>query len=285
MLTDNIYVINLDNSTERLQNITKNFNENGIKFNRYSAIYGKTMDSETLDKNTTLLCKTIFCNYGIIGCAMSHLNLWKQLVNDQNANYYIIFEDDALIDKDFKTVIEEIDAIKEQLDFDILSLFCGPGHNCYHYKKIYKLSNGISIGKPIYPLLFTSYIISKKGAVKLLSLIDKINYHIDFEVATQIYLSGVNYLSLDKNIVLNNWSSESTIETHNHKSIVLSLLNILRLKQIYWLLNVSVLTINLKYTINLYTVLLIVLLIINMLWIKSIIIYAIIFAELILIFQ
>ena len=54
MLTDNIYVINLDNSTERLQNITKNFNENGIKFNRYSAIYGKTMDSETLDKNTTL---------------------------------------------------------------------------------------------------------------------------------------------------------------------------------------------------------------------------------------
>lgn len=284
MLLDNIYVINLDRSKDRLNNISKNFSEYGVKFNRYSAVDGKKLDSETINQSSTMLCKTLLCNHGIIGCAMSHLNLWKKLSSDDKTNYYIIFEDDAIINENFKNTVSEIDKIKDQLNFDILSLYCGPSINCQQYQDVYKLPNGIIIGKPIYPLSFTSYIISKNGANKLLSLIKKINYHIDFEVASQIFFSNINFLSLNKNIITHNWDTKSTIELHKHKSIVLYLLNFSGLSQVYWILNLSVFTVNLKYTINLYIALLIFIFIINMLWFKNTCIYILIIIELILYF-
>lgn len=45
---------------------------------------------------------------GVIGCAMSHTNLWNQLVKDDDADVYLVFEDDAKLDTDFKQKITEI---------------------------------------------------------------------------------------------------------------------------------------------------------------------------------
>lgn len=258
-LLNNIYVINLAKSIDRLNIIKSHFDQHNIKFNRFDAIYGKELEDITIEKNVGMLCKNLLCNYGMIGCAMSHMELWKKLVNDNGTDYYIIFEDDAIIDYSFVGTINEIDAIKHQLNFDILSLYCGPGPNCVHTKHLYTLENGVSIGKPLFPLSLTSYIISKNGAKKLLSIIGKIKYHIDMEIALNNLGGHITYLSLDKNLVQHNWDAQSTIEHHNSKSIMFNILLKMGFINTYWLLNLSVITFKLHYTINLYQILLVIL--------------------------
>jgi len=39
---------------------------------------------------------------GFMGCALTHLMLWKHLLNDKDNDYYVILEDDAELCKDFK---------------------------------------------------------------------------------------------------------------------------------------------------------------------------------------
>lgn len=285
MLLDNIFVINLDRSTERLKNITKNFQEHGINFERYGATEGIKLSYNEIENEASLLCRTLICNYGMVGCAISHKNLWKRLVSDPNADYYIIMEDDAIIDNDFKNIIQEIDSIKDKLNIDILSLYCGPFKNvqCNHITQVYTLSNGIIIGKPIFPLSLIGYIISKQGAKKLLSSIIKINAGIDTEMALKNMFDDLNYYSLSKNIIKHNWDMLSEIEVnHDNKSILLNILLALGLNDIYWLLNSVILTLFLKYTINLYLIILIFLLILNVLIFKNKFLYIFIILEIIL---
>ena len=47
---------------------------------------------------------------GVIGCALSHYNLWKMLLNDFNNNYYCIFEDDIIFIDNFKEKLERKEA-------------------------------------------------------------------------------------------------------------------------------------------------------------------------------
>ncbi len=283
MLLDNIYVINLDKSTDRLKHIKQNFNDHHIKFKRFSAIEGKKINDNILNDETTIACRTIFCNYGIIGCAMSHIALWKQLIND-TTDYYIILEDDSIIDDNFINTINEINSIKNKLNFDILSLYCGPNLNCIQYEYVHELSNGNIIGRPLYPLSMASYIINKNGAKKILSLLDKINYHIDFEVAWKSLFYDINYFSLNNNIIKHKWDTKSTIETYNHKSILLFILEKLGFHEIYWILNLSAFTLFMKYTINIYLLLIIIILILNMIWFKNTFLYVFTMLEIILYF-
>lgn len=286
MLLDNIYVINLDRSTDRLTNLQNNFKEYNIKFTRFSAIEGKNVSNDQLIKTTSFLCRNFLCNYGIVGCALSHINLWKKLVLDQKTDFYVVMEDDAVINDNFKKTINEIDNIKYDIDFDIISLHCIREYNCRQYGKTkIKLSDGTVIGKTLFPLSTTSYILSKKGAIKLLSLFDKIYYHIDVEIAIKSKFNDINYYSLNKNLIDHNWEEASTVAVTNHKTIMLYTLDKLGLKEIYWVLNSPTFTIRMTYPINLYMVLLTFLLILNIVWFKNIFIYVFILIEYILYFS
>lgn len=285
MLLDNVHVINLERSKDRLYNISKNLGKYNIKFKKFSAIEGKKLTEEQIYDNTTYACRLILCNHGLVGCALSHISLWKELINDNTTNHYIILEDDSIIDSEFKNVITEIDNIKDKLNFDILSLYCGQSINCHQYENIYKLSNGIIIGRPIYPLSMTCYIINKQGAKKLLSLIDQINYHIDFEIAWKTLFNDIKYYSLNRNIIKHNWETKSTIESHGTQSIFMYIIDKIGLNQVYWILNIPAFTLFMKYTINLYMVLLITLLIINIIWFKNIYLYIFIIIEIIFYFS
>lgn len=101
-LLDNIYVINLDRSHDRLANIKRNLLTCDIKFHRFAAIDGKQLTDKKISESTSLFCRTFLCNYAIVKCALSHISLWSKLVDDK-ADYYIIMEDDAIIDNNFST--------------------------------------------------------------------------------------------------------------------------------------------------------------------------------------
>ena len=43
---------------------------------------------------------------GVIGCALSHYNLWKALIEDKNHAFYLIMEDDFTLCEGFKKRME-----------------------------------------------------------------------------------------------------------------------------------------------------------------------------------
>src|SRR3990172_1806085 len=124
MLLDNIYVINLDKDKERLHKITENFKKYNLKFNRFPAVYGKNLSKNELEEGTTPLCRSILCNFGVVGCALSHKALWKKLVDDIYNDYYVILEDDATIDNKFVNIIPKIEEKLVKYDIDLLQLYC-----------------------------------------------------------------------------------------------------------------------------------------------------------------
>jgi GR25 family glycosyltransferase involved in LPS biosynthesis len=279
MILDNIWVINMDKSKDRLQNITNNFNSLNIKFNRFSAVDGKKINDEELDNKITNLCKNLLCNRGIVGCAESHKTLWRQLVNDKNTNYYMILEDDVVLDKKSIEIINKLEPKISEFNIDYISLYCinlGCGFN-----KVEFVIDDYKFGKPLFPLQTCGYIITKNGASKLLNDLGKTDYHIDVEIALNNYKNNFNYFTSDKNIISVNEKNETTIG-NNEKCITNKVLKNIGLDYYSWLLNTPIFTVRMTYVINGMLILLILLLILNKKKINSEILFWFIVLELFL---
>jgi glycosyl transferase family 25 len=282
MILDNIYVINLDKSKDRLKNVSENMKKLNLSFTRFPAIDGSKVDPTKLKHLVSFWGRTILSNYGMIGCALSHKELWNRLKND-NVDYYLIMEDDFIFDNDFINKVNKIEKYRNNIDFDIISLHCL--FRTPFDRKIIKFEDLILVRSP-FPLSTTSYIISKRGAYRLLTMINKVNYHIDFEIALRTINDSIRYFILDKNIVHLNRKLVSTVQTTGHKSIFLEILkNIFPNTHVYDNMNISVLTLFMKYRISTYLVILIILLVINILYFNNIYLYFLIILEIVLYFM
>lgn len=100
---DKIVYINLDESTERKEEIEKQFNLINLNVERYSAVNGKKLENPL-----TLTRKgRVFMNLGEVGCLMSHLNIIKQAKQEQLKNI-LIMEDDLLFRKDTNEIFDRL---------------------------------------------------------------------------------------------------------------------------------------------------------------------------------
>lgn len=72
-----IYVINLQESKNRLKLINSQFNKQNIKFTRFPAVNGKKIDILKLKNDNILHNENM--KKGNLGCSLSHLTLWKTL--------------------------------------------------------------------------------------------------------------------------------------------------------------------------------------------------------------
>ena len=103
-----IKIVNLERREDRKEETIKKLLEAGIKTEDYDFI--KAVDGKLLEPSSRL--KHLFRNNdfgsrrGVIGCALSHYNLWCQLLNDPDNEYYIIMEDDFTLCKNFKQQLE-----------------------------------------------------------------------------------------------------------------------------------------------------------------------------------
>jgi GR25 family glycosyltransferase involved in LPS biosynthesis len=96
---DKIYVINLKKNCDRLKVFMKRAKKANIQVERFDAIYGKD-----LPENHPYIHKYFVKNHnlnpGQIGCALSHIKIWEDAIKNNYKNI-IVFEDDAVIPKDF----------------------------------------------------------------------------------------------------------------------------------------------------------------------------------------
>jgi glycosyl transferase family 25 len=94
------FLINLDRRNDRLERIKTFSNFLPSDLQRVSAYDGKDL---IITKRLRSFCKN--CDYamrpGVIGCALSHLKLYKNLLEDEIVDGYLIFEDDVSPSVDF----------------------------------------------------------------------------------------------------------------------------------------------------------------------------------------
>jgi glycosyl transferase, family 25 len=92
-----IYLINLDRTPGRLAEFQRR-NAHLCDVERYPAIDGRTIDREKLINERII---TRDCRYkgGPLGCAMSHISLWRKAVDDQRT--ITVAEDDAVFSRCF----------------------------------------------------------------------------------------------------------------------------------------------------------------------------------------
>lgn len=193
---DNVYVINMDKSSDRLKNMERNVPIMGKPFNRISAIVGKELSKEDLKQYTTDSCQ-LFCTPSMIGCYLSHKKTWETMIAN-NDKYALIMEDDCeLIDsfqQDLKNVLDEL--ILRDPDFDFIYLgclgMCDPekSYNSIAYLQGLFMSHFDSNKKqvshtysfiPEAPIGFHCYIISQKCAKEIVKHMNKANHHVDVD--------------------------------------------------------------------------------------------------------
>jgi len=226
-----IHVINLKRDTEKWKLFQQQIEPTSrLKFKRFEAIDGNQLINNI---NVSSMCNEVMCNKGIIGCALSHISLWKQLL-ESDSNYYIIMEDDAQFDiQKLEPVLNDIDIYLNDKNNLIISLMCiGPFCNIGSTEKI----GNYTVVASLFPLCTTAYIITKGAARHLINEMNNtVNYHIDFEIAKHLLLSkDVRYLVITPNIVTAR-DVDSSIGTKNKNSILCGWSN-----KLMWYCNVPI---------------------------------------------
>lgn len=188
-----IYVISLERSTKRREQVLKQWAENGVtNIEWIRGVDGNSnLDSYDIDRrkfhrfwHNPISC----CSYNIYysnneyGCALSHISVYQKIV-DENIPYAIVLEDDSLINPKYKEIIYNLDNLLKERDIEVLFLFSFDKLNSFSkLEPFYKSEEGNEvfikrIGVPGWDWLFnrrkvvymaSAYVISNKGAKKLL---------------------------------------------------------------------------------------------------------------------
>jgi GR25 family glycosyltransferase involved in LPS biosynthesis len=267
-----IFVINLDRDKERMQKM--DILLEGINYKRYPAIYGKDLSNKEIINKTSKLCRNILCNKGVIGCALSHMNLWKQLIEDKENLMYIIFEDDLIyLDKNnLDNLINFID--NTNYSFDLIYLYCLGV--CKTMKDI-QINDNLFLYKSMIPTTTAGYIITKEGAKKLLSYLDNVKYHIDISMAITKNIIKDMKVGIVSPYIVKPSIKDSTIITNKFTNI--TTLTFGQIKQINWILHHAMMTINMTYSIPIYLLVFLFVLLINIFLLKNKYVYYYLIAD------
>jgi GR25 family glycosyltransferase involved in LPS biosynthesis len=204
---DKIYVINLKKNQDRLEKFMENAKKANVEVERFDAVYGKELKKDHPDILKYFI-KDHGLNPGQIGCALSHIKIWEDAINN-NYNNIIIFEDDAVIPEDF---LDRFNEAYNELpnDWDILllggvklggkkynnlkhilkpkkgSVNLGTSSMLLNIKFINKLLDNLKINKPIDNYIRDNYYYKKEFEI---FIVDQTIINIDYNFNSDI---GVN---------------------------------------------------------------------------------------------
>lgn len=192
-----INVINLENDTARWEKLVQDLSTKGVPptaIHRLPAVYGKHLSKRELETKTTRLAR-LFCTPGMIGCYLSHVKFWWKVASEPEP-YQMVLEDDAVVSEQFhdrsQLMVDELQNNPETKDnWDVLLL---GAFSCVHPERKYgiyrvqamlfgdgrkqrKVTPHIQV--PHRPLGTHAYILSQRGAQKLLRLASKATWHVD----------------------------------------------------------------------------------------------------------
>ncbi len=157
-----ILVINLEHAKEKKYKMETILSSISSNYEFFNGINGKQLKSNEYSVNLDWYnpCDNTHMTLGEIGCALSHYNIWKKII-DENIETAIILEDDIeIVDPDFLNICKNIDP---QL-YDLIYL---------SRKKMLDISEtsatniNNNLVEPCFSYWTSAYILSLSGAKKL----------------------------------------------------------------------------------------------------------------------
>lgn len=283
-LLNNIHVINLNRSPDRLKNIKQNLAKYNIKFNRFEAIDGSKLTDADISNNTTLLCRNVLCSRSIIGCALSHISIWKSislLPDIPNNKFHIILEDDSrFTDKtiEYFESLAKSPLVTNPETADLIINFICTGALCTGTNH----PANKDFVSPILPFGLAGYLITKGAATKLYKYFstNKVSYHIDFVLAHIYDDLDITYM-VNSNGILELDQVDNANSTNFSPSpfAITKFFDFIGLSKLSWFLSTSVCTIKLSFSINLLIILFFVLLVLNITKFNNLLIYLYLLTE------
>lgn len=113
------FCINLDRRKDRWEAVKKEFEREKWPVSRFSAVDGKELIL-TQAQARMFAGNEFHDRRSVIGCAMSHFELWNMLSDDPDADAYLIFEDDITLAKNFKFKLQKV--LNQVQDQDVVYL-------------------------------------------------------------------------------------------------------------------------------------------------------------------
>lgn len=107
-----VFVINLDQDSDRLEVVRRQFERIGVAFERLPAVYGKSLSCQA--KRHALSRFRWWCAVGRpttdgeLGCALSHAAFYRKVV-DEDLPIACVVEDDVVLDDRFKLVLDALE--------------------------------------------------------------------------------------------------------------------------------------------------------------------------------
>lgn len=137
-------------------------------------------------------------SFGGMGCALSHIRLWKQLLEDSSADFFIIFEDDLIVTDLFvDKILNTYRQIQTTLDPDI-DILTFTQINRRAEDKVVTSIPGIFKRDHFWGLC--AYIINRRAAEKLLNNIFPLKEQIDSYISYQISRKNLKVYSSDTDL-------------------------------------------------------------------------------------
>jgi GR25 family glycosyltransferase involved in LPS biosynthesis len=199
------YVIHLNTNLQRKLNIEKQEKKLGQTINKFNAILGSEIDTNSY---TNLIFNFKYKSVNELGCYLSHFSLLNIITEVDG--YTVIFEDDFTIEN---TLHEKIINILSLIEIDFDLLFLG---DIVHNNK------GVEYKDPIYfvdkkSLLWGShgYIVKNKNINKIIQNILTIDLPIDTKYKFLINNNTLIGLIIKPSLVHQNNSIQSTIREKN----------------------------------------------------------------------
>ncbi len=135
-------------------------------------------------------------SWGAVGCYMSHVILWQQLLEDPENNAYIIFEDDvSFADNCSVKLLSLLENVPSDSDFVFLDISWS-NHKPTKYDEYYNVLDSQFFGTH-------AYIVTKNGAAKMMSRIFPIEIQIDAVMSfadVNKYVSKIALCSADSGV-------------------------------------------------------------------------------------
>ncbi len=163
---------------------------------RFDAVDGKTINL-LKDPRINAFTKKNILNHtrrshyeldsiGGVGCALSHIGVWKEFL-DSGANHMLVFEDDAIVYPGFVDKVNNaLKSLEERkLDFDIIVLTRAFKPKDEIQSALFDLAEAKSF------VLAHCYIITRKAAQIFYDEALPISGHIDLYMSAQIYNRGM----------------------------------------------------------------------------------------------
>jgi glycosyl transferase family 25 len=190
-ITIPIFVINLKKDVDKRKHMEDLCKQHNLECQFVDAVYGKDLDNDAIVKiynpDEALSFYKRELTRGEIGCALSHLNIYKIMIENQ-IKQAIIFEDDIHINNGFLSVIQSIDTFPNDWELILLGHLFKKNSIYLRYKQQINSENYIMRFCDV-ALGTHAYLINLKGALKLVNHLNSIKQPIDHFTGDEKYIN------------------------------------------------------------------------------------------------